>query len=158
MTITDISPSLAVDGQWIYIVGSGFDLANTQVYFGLVQCLTYIVQSTTTIAALVPDGCAPSCNIRVVVGASEVISSTTFYLTSITQPPTISSVSIDPITEWVGISGDNFVWNNTTVTVDSQTFTASVDAPTVCGFRKDVSLTVTSVTVQTPFGSATHSV
>lgn len=158
MTITDISPSMAVCGQWVYILGSGFDLENTRVYFGDVLCETYYISSSNSLAAMVPEGCAAESNIRLVTGLEEIISSTTFYLRTITQPPTVTSVSIDTETEWVGIQGDNFVWNNTTVTVDGKSYVALVDAPTMCGFRKDVQLILTSVVIQTPFGSVTHSV
>jgi hypothetical protein len=158
MTITDISPSTAVGGQWIYIEGSDFDLTNTQVYFGTVQCVLCVITSTSMIAAMVPDGCPSTCNIKIVDGLNEVVSSMTFSLDTITQPPIIDSVYIDMDTDWVGVIGDNFVWNNTTITIDEQPFTGSVDAPSICGARKDTSLTVTSVVIQTPYGSVTHSV
>lgn len=156
-TILDINPSVAPVGQWIYITGTDFDLENTQVYFGNTQCEQYVVSDTNTIQALVPIGCDSSCNIRLMINSQECISPTIFNVELITDPPIATSFNVDDTTQWVQIIGENFVYNNTTILFNGNTITASVDASTVCGFRKNVDDVVSSLTIQTPNGSVSIS-
>jgi hypothetical protein len=158
MLISNVNPTTVVVGQWIYIQGQGFDLTNTQVYFDNTPCISYVVKSDTIIVAMFPESSLSSCNVKLINGAEQVVSGEALTVTQVLSAPIIDSVTIDPITEWVSILGTNFVWNHTTVVCGSSTYNVSVDAPGICGFRKEADKIIDTITLTTPNGSVNFSV
>jgi hypothetical protein len=158
MLISNVNPTTVVSGQWIYIQGQGFDLTNTQVYFDNTPCVTYVVNSDTTIVAMFPESSLSSCNVKLINGAEQVVSADVLTVTQVLSPPIIDSVTIDLVTEWVSILGTNFVWSHTTAACGSSTYNVSVDAKEICGFRKESDKIIDTITLTTPNGSVNFSV
>jgi hypothetical protein len=158
MLISNVNPKTVVSGQWIYIQGQGFDLTNTQVYFDNTPCVTYVVNSDTTIVAMFPESSLSSCNVKLINGAEQVVSADVLTVTQVLSPPIIDYVTIDLVTEWVSILGTNFVWSHTTAVCGSSTYNVSVDATEICGFRKESDKIIDTITLTTPNGSVNFSV
>jgi hypothetical protein len=58
--------------------------------------------------------------------------------------------------EWIFVTGENFVWDQTSVTFNEKTANCFVYSTFSCGFNKNINELVTSLTLTTPNGSVTY--
>ncbi len=58
--------------------------------------------------------------------------------------------------EWIFVTGENFVWDQTSVIFNEKTANCFVYSTFSCGFSKNINELVTSLTLTTPNGSVTY--
>jgi len=162
-TITGVSPLLGPAGQIVVVEGTNFVRGGTHVRLGATDVGTVTVSGTQTLTFVVPAG-LPNGDYAITVdtGAppAAVQAAPAFTVGVPTGPPQISGMSptYGPVGTYVVITGQNFVYGGTTVTIGGVDTTPSqFGGPqffTVI-VPNGASLVGTKVTVRTPYGTAT---
>jgi predicted extracellular nuclease len=152
-TITSFTPTSGAAGTTINISGSGFTAA-TSVQFNGTAAVSYVVNSDTSITAIVPLG-VTSGPISVVTPGGTATSSTNFSFV-FTPAPTITSFAPPnaPIGTSLVITGTNFT-GATSVTINGLAALFLVNSNTQITATIPSGGTTGSITVTTPGGTAT---
>lgn len=161
-TVTRISPGLGPPGQWIYVHGSNFVQDETYIQLGTFSAFKpNIVYMSSQLGFRLPDFASGTFSIKVITPFGEAVSSQTYTVGTPTGIPTISSFSpnLGPSSQWIYVSGSNFVGGQTYVTIASlEEFSVSaVYSPESLGFRLPYNALdgYTYITIRTPYGEAT---
>jgi predicted extracellular nuclease len=151
-SITSFTPPSGATGTTVNISGSGFTAASS-VQFNGTAAVSYVVNSDTSITAIVPLG-ATSGPISVVTPGGTATSSTNFSFV-FTPAPTITSFAPSnvPIGTSVVITGTNFT-GATTVTINGLAAVFVVNSNTQITATVPSGGGTGSITVTTPGGTA----
>jgi predicted extracellular nuclease len=152
-SIVSFTPTSGPAGTTVNITGSGFTAASS-VQFNGTAAVSYVVNSDTSITAIVPLG-ATSGSISVVTPGGTATSSTNFSFV-FTPAPTITSFAPPnaPIGTSLVITGTNFT-GATSVTINGLAALFLVNSNTQITATIPSGGTTGSVTVTTPGGTAT---
>ncbi len=151
--VSSFTPSSGLPGSTVTITGSGFT-GTSRVAFGGVTAQSYVVDSDTQIAAVVPPA-AVSGPIAVTTPGGTASSSAVF---TVVHPPSISGFTPTAAGEHatVTVSGSNFT-GATQVKLDGVSVPFSVVSPFELTFTVPAGATSGTIQVTTPAGSATSS-
>jgi kumamolisin len=154
-SITSFSPSSGSVGSSVNIAGSGFAATNA-VSFNGTAAPSFVINSNTSITALVPSG-ATSGLISVTTPAGTTTSATSFTVVA-TPAPTITSFTPAnaPIGTSVIITGNNFT-GATSVTINGVAATFVVNSNTQITATVPSGGTTGPISVTTLGGTATSS-
>jgi predicted extracellular nuclease len=151
-TLSSFTPTSGPAGTTVNIAGSGFTAASS-VRFNGTPAVSYVVNSDTSITAIVPLG-ATSGPISVVAPGGTATSATNFSFV-FTPAPTITSFapSNAPIGTSLVITGTNFT-GATSVTINGLVAVFVVNSNTQITATVPSGATTGSITVTTPGGTA----
>ena len=134
-TATTISPTLGPLGQWVYVSGTEFVRENTTISFSGISNITAYVYGPNSLGFRMPEGVSGTGPITVVTPNGSA-TTTAFFTVGIPDgPPTFSRLREYVGHNWVYLTGENFVYGNTTVYWSHQhQVQAHVYGPTSLGF------------------------
>jgi hypothetical protein len=157
--INSTSTTFGPPGQWIYVNGDGFVIDGTTVLLNDQPVENLLIYSDLLMGFSVPSNMSEGFkSITIQTNDGQYTADAFFEVGAITLPPTVESIAVNDIDEWVFVTGENFVWEQTSVTFNEKTVNCFVYSTFSCGFGKNANELVTSLTLTTPNGSVTYSV
>lgn len=157
--INAVSTIFGPPGQWIYINGEIFVLDGTTVLLDNTPVENLVIYNEFLLGFSVPLNMADGLkSISIKTNDGEYLADDFFEVGNITQPPTVGSIAINDNDNWVFVTGENFVWNQTNVNFNDREEKCFVYSPFSCGFSKNIDEIVTTLTLTTPNGSVTFNV
>ena len=163
--INSVSTTFGPVGQWRYLNGERFIDNATTVLLDNQPVENLHIYNEGLIGFSIPSNLSDGLkSITIQVNDEQYISDDFFQVGIPTQPPTVLNIVangntiINDTDEWMFITGENFVWNQTSVTFNEKTQNCFVYSTSSCGFQKNINEIVTSFTLTTPNGSVTYNV
>jgi hypothetical protein len=157
--INSVSTTFGPPGQWIYINGEGFVIDGTTVLLNDQSVENLLIYNEKLIGFSVPIDMSDGFkSIKIQTNDEQYTEDTFFEVGTVTQSPTIQSIIADDKDTWIFVTGENFSWDQTSVTFNDTTTKCFVYSPFSCGFKKNVDELVTSLILTTPNGSVTYSI
>jgi|688.fasta_scaffold611225_2 hypothetical protein len=163
--INSTSTTFGPPGQWIYVNGEGFTTDSTIVLLDNQSVENLNVYNEHLIGFSIPINISDGFkSITIQVNDEQYLTDNFFNVGTPTEPPIFleivpnGSVTINDVEEWIFLSGENFVWNQTSITYNEKTTNCFVYSTCSCGFQKNINETITSLTLTTPNGSVIYTV
>jgi len=157
IVINSTSTNFGPAGQWVYINGEGFVIDDTTVLLNDQPVENLKVYHEGLIAFSIPTNISDGFkSIKIQTSEGEYTSDVFFEVGTPTQPPTVGSIAVNNMDEWIFVTGENFVWDQTSVIFNEKTANCFVYSTFSCGFSKNINELVTSLTLTTPNGSVTY--
>lgn len=156
-TIEGFSTKFGPPGQWVYINGFEFINDKTSVFIDGQPVDSLTIFSDILLGFFIPKNLTNGLkSITIKVDTEETTVPDFFEVGSPTSAPEIDHIVLHENNEWIYVTGKNFFSEQTTVTFNGKTVNCFVYCTTDCGFSKDVSETLSSITITTPNGSVTY--
>ena len=141
--INSTSTPFGPPGQWIYINGEGFVLDGTSVLLDTTPVENLVIYNEFLLGFSIPTN------------DSEYLADAFVEVGTPTQPPNVESIIINDIGDWLFVTGENFVWDQTNVNFNGRDAKCFVYSTFSCGFNKNIDEVVESLILTTPNGSVT---
>ena len=154
--INSTSTPFGPPGQWIYVNGEGFVLDGTFMLLDTTPVENLVIYNEFLLGFSIPSNMTDGFkSISIKTNDSEYLADAFVEVGTPTQPPNVESIIINDIGDWLFVTGENFVWDQTNVNFNGRDAKCFVYSTFSCGFNKNIDEVVESLILTTPNGSVT---
>jgi len=155
--INSTSTTFGPPGQWIYVNGEGFVIDGTTVLLDNQPVENLLIYNEFLLGFSVPSNMSDGFkSILIQTSEGQFTADAFFEVGTPTQPPIVVSIDINDLDDWVFVTGENFIWDQTEINFNGKNLKCFVYSTFSCGFQKDLNEIVTNFTLTTPLGSVNY--
>ena len=155
--INSTSTTFGPVGQWVYINGEGFVIDGTTVLLDNQPVENLLIYSEFLLGFSIPSNMSDGYkSISIQTSEGQFNADAFFEVGTPTQPPIVTTINKDDLDEWIFVTGENFIWDQTEVNFNGKNLKCFVYSTFSCGFQKDLNEIVTNLTLTTPLGSFSY--